>query len=118
MPATPTWATLAVGLVSLWFAIRYWGFPLLARVLGNVRVNRLTPFSARNIEWRKENDAVLPTLKVKNAGWSWGGMEEAETGLFVLSIEGVTLRIKESDKKGSSDESTAPKEAPVSDLMA
>jgi hypothetical protein len=106
MPATLSWATLATSLVTVWFAIRYWGFPLLASIFGNVTATRLTPFSARGVEWRKNKDASLPTFRVERVDWCLGGMEEAEIGLFVLTINGVSLRVKEEAKSGVDDDIT------------
>lgn len=93
------WLTAIVGLVTVWYVFRYWGFALIARALGDISATRLSPFSARGVEWRDSEHAVLPTLRVEKADWCWGGMKSEEMGLIVLTIEGVSFRKREKEEK-------------------
>lgn len=86
MPSLVVWLTV---LVPLWYAIRYWGFPLLlARLFSKSKftATRLSPFSARGVEWRYKKDAILPTLRLER--YDLRCSKRGETGLFVLALEG------------------------------
>lgn len=95
--------TLVISLVTFSIALRYWGFPLLFRRLTQLRVSSFSLLSARGIEWRSSSqaNAVIPTLRVERAGWTWGGLKGEEMGLVVLKLEGLSFRSDSRTTKGA-----------------
>lgn len=93
--------TLLITCLTISILLRYWGFPLLFRRLTQLRVSSFSLLSARGLEWRSSSqpNAVVPTLRVERAGWTWGGLRGEEMGLVILKLEGLSFRVKGKEAK-------------------
>lgn len=109
--------TLLISFITLSVILRYWGFPLLFRRLTQFRVSSFSLLSVRGLEWRKSSrpNAVVPTLRVERAGWTWGGLKGEEVGLVILRLEGVSYRV---EKTAKGDPSVGGEDPPRSSVSS
>ena len=76
--------------------------PILASRLKGLRFASFHIWYLRGLEYRLCDDesSVIPTLRVETAGVFWGGWkEDGVKGLFVVKLEGVSLRVKRRPKR-------------------
>ena len=104
-----SWIKALLGLVLFSVFLSYVVIPVVASFLTRRRVSatKLSPLSARGIEWRSKSHALhsLPTLRIERIFWSGGG---CSPGSYVtLNIEGVTFRVR--DKQQNEETVTAAK---------
>ncbi|ORX40254.1 golgi-body localization protein domain-domain-containing protein [Kockovaella imperatae] len=104
--------TLILGFLVLSLLCRFYLFPLLFSQLSNFRLTSISPLSVKGLEYRlrDEKAAVIPTLRVERAAWTWGGWkEDGAKGLIVLKLEGVSLRVRHRSPKRDERKPPHPK---------
>ncbi|KAL7425082.1 Protein SABRE [Cryptotrichosporon argae] len=111
--AASTWAILTLVLIGLAVVASYVILPTLADTLsdGRIRSTSISPLSARGVEWRSKAHAtsILPTLRLERIRLAWGGLRDAETGVCVLRVDGVSLRVRGGDKTEAKGDATPRK---------
>jgi hypothetical protein len=98
-------AILAILLSTAYCFVRWIALPFVFRQLTRIRVHSLGFTEAAGLEWRtlEQADAVIPTLRIEKVELRWGtSWSNRETGLVVLCLDGISLRIKEREKAETS----------------
>lgn len=97
-----SWLKVVVCLVVLSITLSYVVIPWAAQFASSfrLRATKLSPLSARGLEWRDKRHANAPeaTLRVESIYWSLGGC--TRHGRLTLNVEGVTFRVREKDADG------------------
>lgn len=96
------WVKVLVSFIAFSLTLSYVVIPWAVQFASSfrLRATKLSPLSARGIEWRDKGSANAsePTLRVDRVYWSLGG---CTTGArLTLNIEGVTVRVSKKAKTG------------------
>ncbi|TYJ58899.1 hypothetical protein B9479_000331 [Cryptococcus floricola] len=114
MPSFNTIALTLLALLITSFIFRFHILPFLLRLsFPNLRLDYISLLSARGVEWRRPGrDEGAPTVTIERAGFTWGGAKGEVTGLVVLRIEGICLRLKQGSFESGRDKKERVKKQP------
>jgi hypothetical protein len=115
-----SWIKVLLGLVLFSLFLSYVVIPQAALIFTRfrLRATKLSPLSARGLEWRSKTHAShsVPTVRVERIYWSWGGC--APGSRVTLNVEGVTLHVRQKNHDRPDGESAVPKKVSCRDTKS